>query len=272
MLLSKQDEAGVTLTDEQNDFLVADATRMEEIVELSANVQKPSTSYENPLFAKDNQEQKYLKQPKIINNTLSDDQIDSNIIFDEPNIDVNSGSVEYDNNVQASYELEQLARNAYKEAEKQQINANKVKQQNNVLTQQLDLYKEKDIIRDLEQQRDKLQLSVVELKRQILDIEAKVKDNKNVVLKIGCWSQAMFMLGPKAMSFYDSNLKHGLGYTNPYILKKAFSQNPKLYDASCFSDSKICVNVRDTEDILDDATKIQKKMENKLNDPVAIEK
>ncbi|GKA94762.1 gag-pol polyprotein [Tanacetum coccineum] len=29
MLLAKQDEAGVTLTDEQNDFLIADATRME---------------------------------------------------------------------------------------------------------------------------------------------------------------------------------------------------------------------------------------------------
>ncbi|GJW49188.1 hypothetical protein Tco_0090539 [Tanacetum coccineum] len=179
----------VTLFDEQNDFLVADVTRMEEIEELSANiclmaiiqpaninsderpsydstflskVQRPSISYDNSLFAKDNQEQKYLKQPKIINNTLGDDQIDSNIIFDEPNVDVNSGSVEYDNNVQASYELEQLARNTYKEAEKQQINAK--------------------------------------------------------------------------------------------------------------SDPKILVNVRDTEDILEDATKSQKTMENKLNDPVAIEK
>ncbi|GJY62145.1 retrovirus-related pol polyprotein from transposon TNT 1-94 [Tanacetum coccineum] len=106
-------------------------------------VQKPSTSYVNSLFAKDNQEQKYPKQPKIINDTIGDDQINSNIIFDEPNVDVNSGSVEYDNNVQASYELEQLARNAYKEAEKQQINASKVKQQNKVLTQLLELYKEK---------------------------------------------------------------------------------------------------------------------------------
>ncbi|GKD09443.1 hypothetical protein Tco_1189128, partial [Tanacetum coccineum] len=84
---------------------------------------------------KDNQEQKYPKQPKIINDTIDNDQIDCNIIFDEPNVDVNNGSVEYDNNVQASYELEQLARKAYKEAENQQINANKVKQQNKVLTQ-----------------------------------------------------------------------------------------------------------------------------------------
>ncbi|GKF55554.1 hypothetical protein Tco_0165894, partial [Tanacetum coccineum] len=84
-----------------------------------SEVQTPSTSYVNPLFAKDKQEQKYPKQPKIINNTIGDDQIDSNIIFNKPNGDVNSGSVEYDNNVQESYKLEQLARNAYKEAGKQ---------------------------------------------------------------------------------------------------------------------------------------------------------
>ncbi|GJT30719.1 hypothetical protein Tco_0910994 [Tanacetum coccineum] len=40
-------------------------------------------------------------------------------------------------------ELEQLARSAYKEAEKQQIIAQKVKQQNVVLTKQLEQYKER---------------------------------------------------------------------------------------------------------------------------------
>ncbi|GKD31920.1 gag-pol polyprotein, partial [Tanacetum coccineum] len=38
MLLAKQDEAGVILIDEQNDFVFADASRMEEIEELSANI------------------------------------------------------------------------------------------------------------------------------------------------------------------------------------------------------------------------------------------
>ncbi|GKB21677.1 hypothetical protein Tco_0855600 [Tanacetum coccineum] len=170
MLLTKQDKARLTFTNEQNDFLVANTTRIEEIEKLSTNMylmarvqptnidsnvglsydsavlseeQTPSTSYVNPLFAKDNQEQKYLKQPKIINNTIGDDQIDRNIIFDKPNVDLNSSSVEHDNNIQAPYALEQLALNAYKEAEKQQISSNKVKQQNKVLTQQLELYKEK---------------------------------------------------------------------------------------------------------------------------------
>ncbi|GKA41990.1 hypothetical protein Tco_0734650 [Tanacetum coccineum] len=206
---------------DKNDFLVADATRMEEIKELSANiclmariqpsnidsdarlsydcaflneVQTSSTNYVNSLFAKDNQEQ--------------------------------NGSVEYDNNVQKSYELKQLAGNAYKEAEKQQIITKKVQQQNTVLTKQLESYKEKvrvfemtkgnnttflnefieadrkerrlekdlqtqfirnqDIIQDLEQQQDKLQLSVVELKRQIVELQKtqtilkrKMSENKD---------------------------------------------------------------------------------------------
>ncbi|GKF31826.1 hypothetical protein Tco_0101624, partial [Tanacetum coccineum] len=37
-IVVRKDEARVTLIDEQNDFLVVDASRMEEIEELSANI------------------------------------------------------------------------------------------------------------------------------------------------------------------------------------------------------------------------------------------
>nr|GEU75405.1 retrovirus-related Pol polyprotein from transposon TNT 1-94 [Tanacetum cinerariifolium] len=50
------------------------------------------------------------------------------------------------------------------------------------------------------------------------------------------------------------------------------SENPKLYNASSFSDTKVHVKIRDTEDIRDDATKSQMKMENKFKDPIVIEK
>ncbi|GKA87423.1 hypothetical protein Tco_0809187 [Tanacetum coccineum] len=198
---SEIDKAGVTLIDEQNDFLIPNATRMEEIKELSVhiclmariqpvNIDSDAGPSYNPAF-------------------LSEVQKSSN------NIDVNSGIVEYDNNVQASYELEQLVRNAYKEAEKQQINANKFIEADSKARRlerdlQTQFIRDWDIIRDLEQKRDNLQLSVVELKRQImelqktqtilkrkmsenedkyhdtvLDLEAKAKENENVVLKIG---------------------------------------------------------------------------------------
>ncbi|GKE43452.1 hypothetical protein Tco_1470736 [Tanacetum coccineum] len=269
MLLAKQDGAGVILTDEQNDFLFDDASRMEEIKELNANIclmariqpanntSDAGPSYDSAFVSKiqsssinENKEQMYPIHTKIINSTIGDDQIDSNIIFYEPNGNVNSGSVEKDTHVLDLYALEQLARNAYKE--------------------------------DLEKQRDKLDLAVTDykwkneelqkthliLKRQmsenqdryhdtILDLEARLKKNVDLILKRGNSLQGMFMLGPKPLSVYDSQLKHGLGYPNPYTLKQAISQCPKLYLASSLSNSEIPLNVRDTEDTLDDASKSQ---------------
>nr|GFA09399.1 hypothetical protein [Tanacetum cinerariifolium] len=91
----------------------------------------------------ENEEQMYPTHTKIINNTIGDDQIDSNIIFDTPNGNVNSGSVEKYTHVPDLYTLEQLSRNAYQEAKKQQIFAQKVQKQNKTLTSQLELYKER---------------------------------------------------------------------------------------------------------------------------------
>ncbi|GKC02370.1 retrovirus-related pol polyprotein from transposon TNT 1-94 [Tanacetum coccineum] len=132
MLLAKQDEAGVILTDEHNDFLFDDASRMKEIEELSANIclmariQPANTtsdarpSYDSAFVSEvqsssinNNQEPMYPTHTKIINSTIGDDQINSNIIFDEPNGNVNSGSVEDDTHIPDLYELEKLARNAY---------------------------------------------------------------------------------------------------------------------------------------------------------------
>nr|GEZ18295.1 hypothetical protein [Tanacetum cinerariifolium] len=153
MLLAKQDEAGVILTDEQNDFLFADASRMEEIKDLSANIclmariqQTNHSSDAGPIYdsafvskvqsssINKNDEQMYPTYTKIINSIIGDDQLDSNIIFDTPNENVNSGSVEKDTHVPDLYALEQLARNAYQEAEKQQKFAQKVQKQNKTLT------------------------------------------------------------------------------------------------------------------------------------------
>ncbi|GKA68835.1 hypothetical protein Tco_0768752 [Tanacetum coccineum] len=216
------DEAGVILTDEQNDFLFVDALRMEKIEELSANIcllariqladntSDAGPSYDSTFISEvqsssnnENEEQMYPTHTKIINITIGDDEIDSDIIFDSLNRNVNSGSIEKDTHVPDLCVLEQLARNVYQEAEKQQIFAQKVQKQNMTLTSQLELYKERvrileningdnnylnefleadkrakhfsqqaqsqfvrdrDIIRDLEKQRDKLELDVKDYK------------------------------------------------------------------------------------------------------------
>ncbi|GKF06610.1 hypothetical protein Tco_0037278, partial [Tanacetum coccineum] len=113
-----RDEVGVILTDEQNDFLFADASRIEEIKELSANIclmaiiqpanntSDARPSYDSAFISEvqsssinENKGQMYQTHTNIINSTISDDQIDNNIIFDEPNGHVNSGSVEKDTHV-----------------------------------------------------------------------------------------------------------------------------------------------------------------------------
>nr|GEY46874.1 retrovirus-related Pol polyprotein from transposon TNT 1-94 [Tanacetum cinerariifolium] len=204
ILLAKPNEAGVIVTDKQNDFLFAENSRMEEIEDLSANIclmaRIQPTNHSSDVgprhdsafvskvqssFINENEEQMYPTHTKIINSTIGDDQIDSNIIFDTPNRNVNSGSVEKDTHVPDLCALEQLARNAYQEAEKQQ-------------------------------------------------------------------------------------LKHGLGYSNPYTLKQAISQCLKLYLSSSLGNSEIPLNVRDNENTLDDASKSQQKVKEKINDPIAV--
>ncbi|GJT34669.1 retrovirus-related pol polyprotein from transposon TNT 1-94 [Tanacetum coccineum] len=104
----------------------------------------------------------------------------------------------------------------------------------------------------------------------ILDLEAKLKKNVDLILKLGNSLQGMFMLGPKPLSVYDQQLKHGLGYPNPYTLKQAISKCPKLYVASSLGNLEILLNVRDSEDTLEDAFKSQQKMTEKMNDPIAV--
>nr|GEU96877.1 hypothetical protein [Tanacetum cinerariifolium] len=134
------DEARVILTDEQNDLLFGNALRMEEIEDLSANIclvariqptnhsSDVGPSYDSVFISEVqsssinvNEEKMYLTHTKIINSINGEDQIDSNIIFDTPNGNVNSDSVEKDTHVPDLCALEKLARNAYQEAEKQQI-------------------------------------------------------------------------------------------------------------------------------------------------------
>ncbi|GKB16045.1 hypothetical protein Tco_0849968 [Tanacetum coccineum] len=213
----------VDYEDEQNDFIFADALRKEEIEELSANIClmariQPANntfdarpSYDFAFISEvqsssnnENEEQMYQTHTKIINNTIGDDQIGSDIIFDSPNGNVNSGSIEKDTHVPD------------------------------------------------------------------LSLEAKLKKNVDLILKLGNSLQGMFMLGPKSLSVYDQQLKHGLGYPNPYTLKQAISQCPKLYLASSLSNLEIPLHVRDTEDTLDDASKSQQKVKEKINDPIAV--
>ncbi|GJX72217.1 hypothetical protein Tco_0309388 [Tanacetum coccineum] len=208
--------------------------------------------------------------------------------------------------------------------EKQQLFVQKVQQQNTTLTSQLELYKERvwvlenikgdnnylnefleadrkakhfnqqaqsqfirdqDIIRDLKQQRDKLDLAVIDYKRQkeeyqktqtifnqtqrdkeekylndILQLQAKNKDLENVVCKMGKSTETLRLLTNEQKAFRDNLRKSGLGYNGPYVLSQAYAKIPKLYRAYELCDENEQLHVFDSEDTLEDAEKSQLKM------------
>ncbi|GJT70027.1 hypothetical protein Tco_1029313 [Tanacetum coccineum] len=179
--------------------------------------------------------------------------------------------------------------------ENQQLFAQKIQKQNTTLTSQLELYKERvqilenikgdnnylnkfleadkrakkfsqqaqsqfirdqDIIRDLKQQHDKLDLAIIDYKRQkeeyqktqmifnqtqrdkeekylndILQLQAKNKDLENVVCKMGKSTETLRLLTNEQKAFRDNLRKSGLGYNGPHVLSQAYTKIPKLYRA-----------------------------------------
>ncbi|GJU40170.1 retrovirus-related pol polyprotein from transposon TNT 1-94 [Tanacetum coccineum] len=114
-LLAKNDEAEIILTNVQNDFLLADAFEIEELEDLSANI---------CMMARIQQ---------------ADKDPEDRPIYDSSFIKVNDGKVEHDKNAHDRQDnaMDLLARNAYKETEKQLLLPKKVNQRNVELTKEL---------------------------------------------------------------------------------------------------------------------------------------
>ncbi|GJR54677.1 hypothetical protein Tco_1405198 [Tanacetum coccineum] len=64
--------------------------------------------------------------------------------------------------------------------------------------------------------------------------------------------------------------RNRVGYPNPYTLKQAISECPKLYVASRTGNIEIPLNVRDSKETLEEAFKSQQKMNAKMNNPIAV--
>nr|GEV17867.1 hypothetical protein [Tanacetum cinerariifolium] len=63
-----------------------------------------------------------------------------------------------------------------------------------------------------------------------VELEAKIKDLENILLKRDQTVQTMHMLNPKPDSFYHPNQKLALGYPNPSYLRKAQLKQQSLYN------------------------------------------
>ncbi|GKC78573.1 retrovirus-related pol polyprotein from transposon TNT 1-94 [Tanacetum coccineum] len=199
MLLATKDEAEVHLDEEENDFMFDNAYRDDTLEELSATVimmsriqpadgksdVEPKYDAEvisvvnasqinliNGMLSKGVHEKKNHEKIKTVIHTSTDDQIDSDIIFDNPYVEDNSGQDAHDSNAhdQSYADIESLIYNVQVEAENQQ-------KMNNELKSKKRCYK-----RNLRLVRNGLKSN--KLKVDLTDYEETLEDAKKSQLKM----------------------------------------------------------------------------------------
>ncbi|GJX95018.1 hypothetical protein Tco_0349604 [Tanacetum coccineum] len=72
------------------------------------------------------------------------------------------------------------------------------------------------------------------------------------------------MLVTKPNSFYDPNMKTGVGYQNPERLKKAIKAQPKMYNGKYLKYDQLNIKLPDSEETLEDVEKSQLKIKDKM--------
>nr|GEV54041.1 hypothetical protein [Tanacetum cinerariifolium] len=99
------------------------------------------------------------------------------------------------------------------------------------------LLKEKSTVSFFLKKRKRLKSDFKICKDELLDnqiqLEKKIKELNNILVKMGQSIQTIHMLSPKPDSFYHTEQKMALGYRNPFYLKQAFNKiNPGDQDIS----------------------------------------
>nr|GEV54968.1 hypothetical protein [Tanacetum cinerariifolium] len=83
-----------------------------------------------------------------------------------------------------------------------------------------------------------------------IQLEKRIKELNNIVLKTGQSIQTIHMLLPKPDSFYRTEQKMALGYQNPFYLKQAQKKQQSLYDGKVLLEKHDPPVVHDSEETL----------------------
>nr|GEU40496.1 putative reverse transcriptase domain, ribonuclease H-like domain protein [Tanacetum cinerariifolium] len=275
LLIAQKEEAESQLQAEEFDFMVA-AADLDEIEEvnanciLMANLQQASTSctqidkapvydsdgsaevhnyedcYDNEIFNMFTQEEQYteLLEPILEPHQVSHN--DNNVISEVSSMEQSRGIVEqHPANVEETCVLyDSLYNNLAIEVEK----VNTV----NHLHKQLLV--EKSTVFSLLEEKKKLKSDFKIREDKLLDkqiqLEKKIKELDNILVKTGQSIQTIYMLSPKPDSFYHTEQKMALGYQNPFYLKQAQQKQQSLYDGKVLFKKHDPPVVHDSEETL----------------------
>nr|GEW84244.1 ribonuclease H-like domain-containing protein [Tanacetum cinerariifolium] len=89
-----------------------------------------------------------------------------------------------------------------------------------------------------------------ELLDKQIQLEKKIKELDNILVKTGPSIQTIYMLSPKPDSFYHTEQKMALGYQNLFYLKQAQKKQQSLYDGKMLLEKHDPPIVHDSEETL----------------------
>ncbi|GKD04805.1 hypothetical protein Tco_1179779 [Tanacetum coccineum] len=116
------------------------------------------------------------------------------------------------------------------------------------------LSKENSNVSSLQEKKKRLKSDFKIREDEFLDkqiqLENKIKELDNILVKTGQSIQTMHMLSPKPDSFYHTEQKMALGYQNPFYLKQAQQKQQSLYDGKVLLEKHDPPAVYDSEETL----------------------
>ncbi|GJX95023.1 hypothetical protein Tco_0349609 [Tanacetum coccineum] len=116
------------------------------------------------------------------------------------------------------------------------------------------LSKEKSNVSSLQEEKKRLKSDFKIREDGFLDkqiqLENKIKELDNILVKTGQLIQTMHMLSPKPDSFYHTEQKMALGYQNPFNLKQAQQKQQSLYNGKVLLEKHDPPVVHDSKETL----------------------
>nr|GEZ74527.1 hypothetical protein [Tanacetum cinerariifolium] len=305
LLIAQKEEAGIQLQDEEFDLMAAAANldEIEEVNAnyiLMANLQQVSTSGTQTdkasVYDSDGSTE-YTELLEPIPESHQVPQNDNDVISEVTSMKQSGETVEHHPaNVEETRALyDSFYHNLPIEVEKVNTVNRKLKETNVELTTELarfknqekcfeisqekydklkrylnkQLSKEKSTVSFLLEEKKKLKSDFKIRKDELLDkqiqLEKRIKELDNILVKTGQSIQMIHMLSPKPDSFYHTEQKMALGFQIPFYLKQAQKKQQSLYDGKVLLEKHDPPVMHDSEETLQLAqeSRLKKKQLNK---------
>nr|GEU81214.1 integrase, catalytic region, zinc finger, CCHC-type, peptidase aspartic, catalytic [Tanacetum cinerariifolium] len=270
LLIAQKEEAGIQLQAKEFDLMQASTsgtqTDKAPIYDSdgSGEVHKYEDCYDNDIFNMFAQEEQYTELLEPIPKSHQVPQNDNNVISKVTSVEQSGGTVEqHPVNVEETCALyDSLYHNLEIEVEKvNTINALHLSSGKQIMTLNEEisdlnkhLLKEKSTVSFLLEEKKKLKSDLKIREDELLDkqiqLEKRIKELDNILVKTSQSIQTIHMLSPKPDSFYHTEHKMALGYQNPFYLKQAQKKQHSLYDEKVLFEKHDPPVVHDSEETL----------------------